>query len=264
MIDYHLHTRLCRHATGEIGEYIEAAIRAGIKEICFTDHIPLPEEFDLAHRMTGDEIELYLGWVERAKQAYPQIEILAGIEADYYEGFEKYLDQFLSAHKFDLVIMSVHFVKQWPDGNWVFNYHFPDKSISRVYEEYLDTMIKGIKTGLFDVAGHVDIIKKNGTSLMEMVPEKVDEILDALKKAGMGIEINTSGLRKDAGECYPGFDWLNAIRLKALPVTVGSDAHSPQQVAFRFDEIYRQLRIHRIDTLVSFRRRRMVPMATLL
>jgi histidinol-phosphatase (PHP family) len=263
MLDYHLHTRLCKHATGEIGDYIETAIQSGLKEICFTDHIPLPLDFDCAHRMTRNEMDLYLKWIERARIDYPQIEILTGIEADYYEGFENYLDQFLASYNFDIVIMSVHYVKQWSDGNWVFNYHFPDKTISRVYEEYLDTMIKGIKTGLFDIAGHVDIIKRNRISLLKVLPEKVAEVLGALKKANMAIEINSSGFRKDAGECYPGVDWLSEIRKVDLPVTVGSDAHSPEQVAFRFDEVYRQIRINNIEAPVAFRQRRMIPVSRL-
>ena len=60
MIDYHIHTKLCKHAEGEIHQYIESAISAGLAEIAFTDHNPLPDKFDIAHRMEMEEIELYL------------------------------------------------------------------------------------------------------------------------------------------------------------------------------------------------------------
>lgn len=257
MLDYHLHTKLCKHASGEIREYIEQAIRSDLKEICFTDHIPLPDDFDLAHRMHEQQMDLYSNWIEQARTNYPELKILYGIEADYYEGFENYLEKFLARFNFDLVIMSVHFVKHWSDGNWVFNYHFPGKTIPMIYEEYLNAIIKGINTGLFDVVGHIDIIKRNGDSLLKVVPGKISETLSALKKANMAIEINSSGFRKDANECYPGFDWLTEIRNLDLPVTVGSDAHAPEQVAFRFMEVYQQIKAHKINKMVSYRKRRM-------
>ena len=41
VIDYHLHTPLCRHATGSPEEYLEAARQKGLREIGFADHYPL-------------------------------------------------------------------------------------------------------------------------------------------------------------------------------------------------------------------------------
>ena len=58
MIDNHIHTKLCKHAEGDVFEYVEKAIAKGIKEIAFTDHIPLPENFDLAPRMQIKEAQL--------------------------------------------------------------------------------------------------------------------------------------------------------------------------------------------------------------
>ncbi|MCD4692171.1 MAG: PHP domain-containing protein, partial [Calditrichales bacterium] len=54
--DYHIHTKLCKHARGEMEEYVEQALRIGLKEIAFTDHIPLPDNFDIAHRMAYHEL----------------------------------------------------------------------------------------------------------------------------------------------------------------------------------------------------------------
>ena len=159
MIDYHNHTRLCKHAEGELNQYVERAILLGITEIAFTDHMPLPNEFDIAHRMSEKEMDIYSEWVIKAKSRYPEIKILFGIEADFYEGFEEYTEKYLNQYDFDLVIMSIHFMKNWPKGNWVFNYDFPNRSFEDIYIEYLQTIIKGLKTGLYDVVGHLDIVK---------------------------------------------------------------------------------------------------------
>ncbi|HBC88850.1 MAG TPA: histidinol phosphate phosphatase, partial [Lentisphaeria bacterium] len=37
-VDYHVHTYLCKHASGRPEEYVKAAIRSGISEIGFSDH----------------------------------------------------------------------------------------------------------------------------------------------------------------------------------------------------------------------------------
>src|ERR1700758_3973876 len=44
--DYHIHTTLCHHAVGDPIEYVQAAQRAGLTEIGFADHNPMPEQFD--------------------------------------------------------------------------------------------------------------------------------------------------------------------------------------------------------------------------
>jgi histidinol-phosphatase (PHP family) len=256
MIDNHIHTKLCKHAEGELFEYVEKALLKGIKEIAFTDHIPLPDNFDLAHRMQLDEMAKYAKWVEKARIAYPEITIRFGIEADYYEGLEEYTSSFLSEFEFDLVIMSVHFIHHWPEGNWVFDYSFPEKSREEIYKDYLNTVIEGIKSGLFDVLGHVDMIKSAGDSLKRMIPQEVDTLLHTLKAQDMSIEINTSGFRKKVEEPYPGFDWLSLIKKKSISLTTGSDAHHPDQVGLQFEALYKRLRDEGFDKLVSYDKRK--------
>lgn len=255
MIDNHIHTKLCKHAEGEIFEYVEKAIDQGIKEVAFTDHIPLPDNFDLAHRMQLDEVDTYARWVVRAKEKYPEITIRHGIEADFYEGFENFIEKFLNLYDFDIVIMSVHFIRHWPRGNWVFDYHFPDKSKKEIYKDYLSTVVKGIETGLFDVLGHLDIIKSPGDSLIQLVPNEVIQLLQVVKKSDMAIEINTSGYRKKVGEPYPGFDWLPLIKDNSIPVTTGSDAHHPDQVGLQFKPVYHRLKEEGIKKLVFYEKR---------
>jgi len=242
MIDYHLHTRLCNHASGEVYEFIERALELGISEIAFTDHIPLPEDFDLEHRMTLSEMEIYQRWINDAKTRYPEIKIKLGIEADYYEGFEDYLSKFLSVYDFDLVIMAVHFIRHWPNGNWVFDYNFPDKSIKEIYTDYISIVKMGVCTGLFDIVGHVDMIKKTGESLLDKIPHEIADLLKLVKENEMAVEINTSGYRKPVNESYPGFDWLPELSRLEIPICTGSDAHKPDQVALHYDEVYKALK----------------------
>jgi histidinol-phosphatase (PHP family) len=257
MIDYHMHTSLCKHASGEVYEFVERAITLGISKIAFTDHIPLPGNFDIAHRMKLSEMGLYQRWIRDVQCRYPEITIMFGIEADYYEGFEEYLSQFLSVFDLDIVIMSVHFVRHWPKGNWVFDYDFPDKKIEEIYTDYIDIIKKGVNTGLFDVIGHIDIIKRPGESLLKNIPQKITDLLNVVKNKDMAIEINTSGYRKSVAESYPGLDWLPVLSRFSIPICTGSDAHTPQQVGLNFKEVYKAF--EKSDPLVfaQFQKRHM-------
>lgn len=250
-----MHTKLCKHAEGDLFEYVEKAILKGLSEIAFTDHIPLPGNFDLAHRMQLTDMEKYARWIQQAREIYPEITIRYGIEADYYEGLEKYTESFISRYDFDLVIMSVHFIHHWPEGNWVFEYDFPEKSKKEIYKDYLSTLKRGIETGLFDVLGHVDIIKSSNDSLLEIVPNDVEVLLETLKISDMSLEINTSGYRKKVGEPYPGFDWLTLIKEKSVSLSTGSDAHHPDQVGLKFEDLYQRLQKEGFNKLVTYDKR---------
>lgn len=239
--DYHIHTALCKHANGSMEDYVLQAIKFGLDEIAFTDHIPLPDNFDLSHRMHIDEIETYLSEIQRLQKEYLQIKILTGIEADFYDGFENYLDDFLKQYHFDLVIMSVHFIKHWPAPNWVFAYNFPDRELSQIYSDYLEALNRGIQSGLFDIIGHFDLIKSQQQSLLFQNKSQVKVLLQEAKKQNMALEINTSGYRKDIGDPYPSLTFLPLIAETCIPVTIGSDAHAPEQVGYMFTEIEKQL-----------------------
>ncbi len=241
-LDYHIHTKLCKHANGEMADYVEQALKLGIKEIAFTDHIPLPENFDLAHRMALSEMDIYLNEIEKLKTRFGNdIQILTGIEADFYDGFEDYLDDFLRRFPMDIVILSVHFIRDWPAGNWAFSYHFPGRPLKEIYSDYLQALMRGVETGLFNVLGHLDLIKRDEARLLDGNEEEVRRLLALVSQQKMAVEINTSGLRKEIGETYPHQSLWPLLADFELPVTMGSDAHAPNQVGLRFAEIERQL-----------------------
>jgi histidinol-phosphatase (PHP family) len=255
MRDYHVHTFLCRHASGTVEEYVEAAIGRGIEEICFTDHMPMPEERYTYNRMLMEEIDIYFHDIEAARTKYPGITILTGIEAEYIKGYEDYLADWLGRYPFDMVIMSIHYVAHWPEGQWVFGYHFPHKTIRQIYHEYFQAMVSGIRSGLFDVVGHLDLIKRNDIPVLETNGDDIERVLEAVHQQGMCVEANTSGLRKSIGEIFPSLDIIPAILDRGIPLTLGSDAHKPEHVGFRFTEVSDSLKSFTDVKLARFKNR---------
>jgi histidinol-phosphatase (PHP family) len=241
MRDYHLHTTLCKHAEGSMEEYVEAAIEAGLTEICFTEHMPFPNGFDSAHRMEPNEMETYLEQIDRCRIKYREMSILVGIEADYIEGFERFIEKFLSRYSFDIVIMSVHFIKKWTGNEWVFDFEWTPQTLRQRYRDYFEALTKGIRTGLFDVVGHLDIVKRPKRPVMRSNDLDVDRALDNAKRVNMSVEINASGLRKPVNDFYPSMSIIELAVEKGIPLVLASDAHKPEHVGFGFDDMFNML-----------------------
>lgn len=242
MIDYHIHTDLCKHATGTMEEYVEFAINIGLKEICFTDHNPFANSFDIDHRMREKEFHFYIDNIIKLQKNYPEISILSGLETDYIEGEERYLDDLLNRYPIDFVLMSIHFISGWNNKQWVFNYSNLKKPIKEIYSDYYKTMKNGIKTGLFDCIAHFDLIRNGIDNILLTNKDDIETILELTKKFDLSIEINSSGIRKNKGGIFPKIDLIKKIVKKGIPVTFGSDAHHPYQVGDNLDNVLNELK----------------------
>ena len=89
--DYHMHTPLCRHATGEPTEYAARAVELGLPEIGFSDHNPMPVDDYDDWRMFLDQLDTYVESVERARREHPQLSIRLALEVDYVLGCEEWV-----------------------------------------------------------------------------------------------------------------------------------------------------------------------------
>jgi len=138
---------------------------------------------------------------------------LFGIEADYYRGCETFLGKWLEVQDFDLVLGSVHFIDDWgfddPDVKQVWN----SVDIVNTWRAYFKLVEKLVDTRLFDAVSHLDIPKKFGHRPPEKdLKEMVQPVLDRVAEAGMGMELNTSGLRKPVGDfSWPGMRDIRTI-----------------------------------------------------
>ena len=114
--DYHMHTPLCRHATGEPSEYAAQALAAGLTEIGFSDHSPMRrDDFD-NWRMRLDQLGEYVEKVRRAQQDYPALQIKLALEVDYLPGHEEWIRDLAARHPWDYFIGSVHYVSDIVGG----------------------------------------------------------------------------------------------------------------------------------------------------
>ncbi|MDO7788019.1 histidinol-phosphatase HisJ family protein [Desulforamulus aquiferis] len=234
LVDYHIHTFRCGHAIGTVGEYITAARKKGLTEFGFSDHLPLywlSEELrDRELAMTQAELALYIDEVQKAQQLNPDLSIKLGIEADYIPGHEGELAQLLAAIPLDYVIGSVHFLNDWAFDDPAQLDKYKDFNIDDLYYNYFDHVRRAAETGLFDIIGHPDLIKKFGfRASMPLEGLYLDTVL-ALKKNDLCVDVNAAGWRYPCGELYPAPEFLALCHEYGVPVTLGSDAHKPELV----------------------------------
>lgn len=263
MHDYHIHSHWCRHASGRLDEYAAAAVAAGIDEVCFTPHIPLPGFrpgfFNDRVRMDIGQFADYEQELALTRARFPGLSILGGIEADYIAGMEGFVEGFLSEHELDFVLMSVHFVAGWPGESWA--YELPrDRPLERIYREYLRCVREGIATGLYDSVAHLDLIKQPDAPFLASARDEVDQILGLCRERGMSMEVNTSGARKKIAESYPGPDIVRLALEAGVSLTPGSDAHTPSQLGSGFELLDGAGRRDIAAAMVRYRRREALPL----
>jgi histidinol-phosphatase (PHP family) len=235
MIDYHIHTARCGHAVGAMRDYVEHAIKLQLAEIGFADHLPLLTGYDPSLTMSMDELEGYISEVQDLKKEYPEISIKLGIEADYLPGIEDRTANLLNAYDFDYVLGSIHFINGWgfDDSRHIEGYE--ERGIDDVYRSYYALVADAASSGLFDIIGHLDLVKKYNFRPQSDNAQFAADAIKAISAAGVCIEINTAGLRKPVGEIYPSKEILTTCREAGVGITFGSDAHMPDEVGKDLD-----------------------------
>jgi histidinol-phosphatase (PHP family) len=232
--DYHLHTILCKHAEGNIADYRTAASTRNIPEICFSDHCPNPDGYDPAHRMEMKKFETYRDMVSRLQDGEPPT-VLFGIEADYYEGCEVFLGEWIPSQQFDFVLGSVHFIEGWGFDNPAQRHVWDSVDVKATWRKYFELVGRLADSRLFDAVGHLDLPKKFGFRPSDKdLKEMARPALDRIAGADMGMELNTSGLRRPVGEIYPSPLIVSMAREREIPICFGSDAHAPDEIGAGF------------------------------
>ncbi len=251
--DYHMHTRLCGHAIGAPRDYILAAQQAGLGEIGFSDHNPMPTQFD-DWRMAPDQLPEYVELIKGARDEFPRYPVRLGAsECDFIPGYEWHIRNLARQFDWDYLIGSVHYITpDWDVDNPKHLKRWTEQPVDDIWRAYFAAYTKMIESCLFDFLAHPDLVKKFGHRPKGDLSRFYREMLDAAAEAGAVLEVSTAGLRKEAREIYPSRDFLEAAQHRRIPIVINSDAHSPEEVAYEFDRAYqlvRESRLHRDDAV---------------
>jgi len=230
-VDLHNHTTRCNHAEGTVDEYIQRAIELGIDVYGFSEHAPM--DFDPKYRLAFEEVNAYTADILKAKETYKNdIDILLGYEVDWLQGHMR--EDILGA-KVDYLIGSVHFIDKWSFDNPEFIGEWKNKDIDEIWKAYFEATEAMAKSGKFDIVGHLDLIKVFKFMPKQDVRVLAKDVLKAIKKSNMVMEVNTAGLRKPVGEMYPSPILLEEAYDLDIPITFSSDAHAVEHIGAGYE-----------------------------
>lgn len=252
LADFHVHPDFSFDAEGSVDEYCQAAMRMGLGEICFTTHYdsnPVVAEKDRCIKVNGqmlpasiDNLKPYVDAVfEAAEKYYPPI-VRCGIEVGYYPGCEDEISRLFKKYPFYYRLCAVHEVD---DYQICYKGHFEEKSkkvrLNELADRYFTLVRQAVESGLFDSIAHIDIYKRYGLQfygdeVLTIHRGRIEDVFEAMIKNDVGIEINTSALRKGLNEYYPSMEIVNMAHKAGVRIlAIGSDAHRPEEIGYDLD-----------------------------
>jgi histidinol-phosphatase (PHP family) len=227
---YHVHS-LYSDGKTEIEELVRSANALNLDELGISDHyVVLPGNQPCPWSMRLDKLAEYLTSIDSAAGIAKQgLRVLKGIEADFIPETFETLKELTLPHKLDYIIGSIHYVDGFPVDesaeNWN-NLNQNDRNdIIRCYWSRLASMAT---TGFFSFAAH--LYKKFGHKPTVDISSDISNTLDAIAASGMGVEVSTAGLRKDAAEIYPSKEILHECHKRNIPAVITADAHTPDDL----------------------------------
>jgi histidinol-phosphatase (PHP family) len=225
IFNYHTHTKRCNHAFGEDREYVETAIKSGIKTLGFSDHapyfFPYPDYYS-AFRMQLNELEEYTSSIRAlAKEYEKDIRILCGFELEYYPDFHKEEMAFLNTVKPDYLILGQHFI-----GNELNNLASPRLNGDYGLSAYVSQVLAGLATGDFLYLAHPDLVGYRFSP--QVIEQEYRRLCEGAKRMGIPLELNFLGLRTNRH--YPNKILYKIAAEVGNEIIFGLDAHTPQEV----------------------------------
>lgn len=220
--NYHTHTARCYHATGADREYVENAIKAGIKKLGFSDHVPYPfPDGYVSHiRMAPAETENYINSVRKLKEEYKDdIQIFLGFEAEYIPELWHDLGNLLAPYDIDYLILGQHFLGMEKDENYSGR---PSNDEARLVT-YVDTVIEALHTNCFSYLAHPDLIRFTGDE--RFYQRQMTRLCLTAKELNIPLEINLLGLME--GRDYPSDRFFSLAASLGNSFILGRDAHDP-------------------------------------
>ena len=259
MFDYHTHTEFSSDALSPMATMAEAALRAGLEGIAFTEHMewmPADGAFGYLKPRT------YFAELEALRARYNgSLKLLAGIEAGNPHCFPDVAHAMLTDWPWDIVLGSMHWVNDRP------GWELPafENGVEAAYTRYFEELARMAVESEYDVLAHFDIVRRDSWSLLRRVlplddyAEQVRQILRSVVARGKGLEINVSSWRKGMPDPLPGLTVLRWYReLGGEILVVGSDAHQPEHVGEYFDRACGLAVQAGFTRLARFERRRVV------
>ena len=258
--DTHFHTSFSSDSETPPRAQIEKAVAMGMTHITVTDHhdpdFP-PGEFDFLL-----DIPAYVDQMRQLREEYREkIDLGIGLELGLQPHLGSLPEEVADSRPFDFIIGSTHVTRgidPWEREKFISG--ITEEEAYRIYFEEELTNLR--QYDCYDVAGHLDYVVRYGPSqnrfyTWERYGDILDEILRTLVEKGKGIEYNTAGFRAGLGYGHPMPEvWRRYRELGGEILTIGSDAHEPENLGSEFTRAGEFLRAAGFRWYAGFRERK--------
>ncbi len=253
--NYHTHTYRCKHASGDIDEYITEAKRIGLKKLGFSEHIPLPRDRWSHSHMDDEGFPEYIDTVREAQEREAGVlEIALGGEVEYLKEYHGYFhDELLASGKLDYLLGAPHWIRY--DDQWLWPAELHDVKGLIAYGDYCQDLFE---SELFGYIAHPDIIFSGYRKWDANAISLARDIIQCSITHNLPLEINANGLRKSSIESfdgiedahYPNYRFWELAADYPVKAVIGSDCHAVELLGDRLDicrELADSLEIKVID-----------------
>ncbi len=231
--NYHTHTVRCGHASGTEEEYIINAIKAGYKELGFSDHMMIRGYSQPHMRGDFDTLKDYVDVLRQLKEKYKdQINIHIGLECEYFPQIKDYYKELVDELGIKYLIIGQHcFMNEEGKICWAFGL----SNLEECLEKYTTLLIEGMSTGLFKYVCHPDLFFVRAKCNNPLIEKYSKMICEASIKYDIPLEINLCGARRKID--YDDYSYPSPIFWKIaskyhVKVVIGVDAHNPLEMIY--------------------------------
>lgn len=257
--DCHVHSSFSSDSKAPMELMIQEAVRRKIPALCFTEH--MDPDFPAGELSFLVDLPSYEKTFLELKEKYcDQIELLFGLEVGLQPHLTEELPALAVSRNFDFLIGSAHVVDRMDPYDGIF---FQGRSEQEAYLRYFQVLLENLNLfSCFDTCGHIDYVVRYGPNQnrdysYKNYQEILDEILKTLVDKQIGLECNTAGFKYGLGHPNPTEDILRRYReLGGEILTLGSDAHKPEHLAYDFSKIGDLLRACGYKYYTVFRQRK--------
>jgi histidinol-phosphatase (PHP family) len=245
--DGHVHTYLCGHATGTMEDYVKAAIDKGLRRITFLEHLEAGIDYAPRTWLTDEDFDFYFNEGERLRARYgDRLHIGLGVEVGYNPECPEVLVKRLASRSWDRIGLSYHFHRLSNAGchlNLLSRKRDNLDIMERYGSEellchYFDALIEAVATIPATMLCHLDAGLRHlpGRRFTEIHRQQIEVLLAGVRRAGMALEINTSGFDLN-GFPFPPVGIIKRADELGIALIPGSDAHQPSDVGRYFKQL---------------------------
>lgn len=230
LMDYHTHSHLSPDADFPLEEMASAALAAGLKELCITDHY---DTLTLDGKRSGP-----YDWAPAVEQFHRVRDAFRGrltlrLGVEFGSGHLDDAALRTAPPELDFVIGSLHNWSEAKGGEDFYCGVYDNAALCRAtLDDYFASMAALAPLPVYDVLGHIIyplryMVRDGQRVSLDPWMDLMGDILKVVIQSGRGIEVNTYNGRTLA-EWKPVLDLYRALGGEI--VTTGSDAHFPENV----------------------------------